>query len=322
MKGIGIILVMLGHTHTFYGGCLMPNWFLHGIESFHVPLFFLIAGYFSKPYSADTWKQSIQKSFDRLVIPYLIVAGVIIVYNLFIAIKRQAFEPWYALVWSYLIDDASNRFADSLNLPLDMGVGPIWFLIALWWSKTIFLFISRTRKHYIWICVVISFATVYLSKLFPLPFGLWQGLTALGFVSIGYWCRHNIVPLWLKIICIVSWVVALAVTSVSPYASSYPIYPLNLLGACGGTYCVYLVSLLIKKIPFVTALLTKFGERTMEILSLHTIDMRCNAIRQLLKHTMHSIYFTYPWICLIIEYVISLVCAFSVAYIKDRKQNL
>lgn len=41
MKGIGILLVMLGHfvdgfAHTF-------------IYSFHMPLFFVLAGYFAKP---------------------------------------------------------------------------------------------------------------------------------------------------------------------------------------------------------------------------------------------------------------------------------
>ena len=62
LKGIGIILVVMGHvTHDMP----LKNW----IYAFHMPLFFLLSGIFFKP-TFENWK----KSSKRLLIPYIFFA--------------------------------------------------------------------------------------------------------------------------------------------------------------------------------------------------------------------------------------------------------
>jgi fucose 4-O-acetylase-like acetyltransferase len=65
IKGIGIILVMIGHSGMFL--IIKENAFLSTfIYSFHMPLFFIIAGFFMKD------NVNLKKSVKRLLIPFLI----------------------------------------------------------------------------------------------------------------------------------------------------------------------------------------------------------------------------------------------------------
>ena len=60
-KGIGILLMILGHTMT-------SGWGKDVIYSFHMPLFFIIGGYLYKEKSVSL---SLKNHFRRLVIPYV-----------------------------------------------------------------------------------------------------------------------------------------------------------------------------------------------------------------------------------------------------------
>lgn len=66
MKGIGIIAMIIGHMS-------IPHFLYDFIFSFHMPLFFLIGGYFFKP---RPFKEIIQKSAGRLLKPY-VVTGIL-----------------------------------------------------------------------------------------------------------------------------------------------------------------------------------------------------------------------------------------------------
>ena len=72
-KGIGIILMIIGH-------CGIKNQYIkHFIYSFHMPLFFLISGYFFK-YRED--KECLKKNFKKLIMPYIYTCLAIIFYKL------------------------------------------------------------------------------------------------------------------------------------------------------------------------------------------------------------------------------------------------
>ena len=71
MKGITILLVILGHFDSITD-------ITHWIFSFHMPLFFVIAGYYHKPqFNYNT----IKKDINRLVIPYVFTMGILLVYS-------------------------------------------------------------------------------------------------------------------------------------------------------------------------------------------------------------------------------------------------
>ena len=75
MKGIGIIAVIIGHM-----GCVPYMPYRNFIFSFHMPLFFILAGYFFKP-NTD-FKGKWRKDFTRLVIPYMFTASILLVFNI------------------------------------------------------------------------------------------------------------------------------------------------------------------------------------------------------------------------------------------------
>ena len=62
LRAVGIILMVMGHVG-------LGKQFSHIIHAFHMPMWFIISGYFVDiNYDA---KQYIQKRFKSLVIPYL-----------------------------------------------------------------------------------------------------------------------------------------------------------------------------------------------------------------------------------------------------------
>ena len=66
LRGLGILLVVLGHVP--------PSYYIEkAIYGFHMPLLFILSGYL--------WKKSkslkIKKYFQRLIIPYFILCGII-----------------------------------------------------------------------------------------------------------------------------------------------------------------------------------------------------------------------------------------------------
>ena len=63
MKGVGILLMLVGHWHG------MSQWAHQFIYSFHMPLFFLVAGYFSK--QMTDWAKSLKKNALRLLLPFV-----------------------------------------------------------------------------------------------------------------------------------------------------------------------------------------------------------------------------------------------------------
>ena len=61
-KGLGILSVILTH-------CYIPETLLkHYLYSFHMPLFFILSGYFHK---VDIQMNIIKKRFRTLIIPYV-----------------------------------------------------------------------------------------------------------------------------------------------------------------------------------------------------------------------------------------------------------
>lgn len=74
MKGIGITLVIIGHMQDSF--CLHKF-----IFSFHMPLFFILAGYFFSP--REGVKEGLVKDVRRLLVPYFSVILLLLIYSIF-----------------------------------------------------------------------------------------------------------------------------------------------------------------------------------------------------------------------------------------------
>ena len=77
-KGMGMILVIIGHMP------LKNRYLINFIYSFHMPLFFIISGYFFK-YREN--KECIKNIFKKLILPYFITCILIILYKIIIRWK-------------------------------------------------------------------------------------------------------------------------------------------------------------------------------------------------------------------------------------------
>lgn len=117
LKGIGIILVVMGHvTHDMP----LKNW----IYAFHMPLFFLLSGIFFKP-TFDNWK----KSSKRLLMPYIVFAILSFVYWRFIELKFRPLPNGF---------DANMHVLDIFWQTREFRFNvPLWFLPCLFIVQSI-----------------------------------------------------------------------------------------------------------------------------------------------------------------------------------------
>ena len=232
MKGIAILAVIAGHSIPF--DCL-GNQLIH---SFHMPLFFIVAGYLYKPnYS---YKNKFISDFRRLIIPYLCIAICFTLYllikepNNFFALKYSLLATFWATGW--------NHF--SLLWSKAPHIGIAWFLPSLFWCRQVFNFIY-TRTMHRWVIVIgISFiATITDYYLINLPLGLLTGFSAIIFYQIGNYA-HSIKKsdrYWL-ILGAICWLLQLKYFGINMCFCFYGFYPVDVIGASFATAVIYYIS--------------------------------------------------------------------------------
>lgn len=129
--------------------------------------------------------------------------------------------------------------------------------------------------------ILISLTAVLLRKsVGPMPFCVFQGLAGVAFYAIGYFVRCVKIPRWFFVLCLVCWPLSILFGGIDMMLCYFKIYPLDVLGACGGTYAIYLLCVffskcycskcLVVKLPF--KLLSWCGLYSLAILCMHSID--------------------------------------------------
>lgn len=124
-KGIGIILVVLGHLDT--NGQISREF----IYSFHMPLFFFLSGIFAK--TNLNFRQYFKKSFLSLYLPYFIF--VIIDTILFTAINLITHDSVKEYIKSNAMALVGFDFMPKNRV--------LWFLFALFVIRIVYYFISK-----------------------------------------------------------------------------------------------------------------------------------------------------------------------------------
>jgi fucose 4-O-acetylase-like acetyltransferase len=269
-KGIAILLVLLGHTLTSDS----RMWQI--IYSFHMPLFFLLAGYTFKP---KAFKDILQASALRLLVPYLIC---------FVLITSIAllWQSSFSLDW--LIPQLKAIFFASaipvkyFNLP---QVGIIWFFWALFlsriWFNSVIRFCDKVRvpeiARFIFF-LALSVIGGLVSNYVFLPFALDLVTATTFFIYLGYLLkardffsrtRVNIVAF---VVALAVWIACLIYT---PYSVETPfttrLYG-NPLSAFSGTLVtIYLSMLIARYIPGLKHYLLFMGANSIIVLFIHAI---------------------------------------------------
>ena len=138
-KGIGMLAVILGHLS-------LPVWLSKFIFSFHMPLFFLINGYFFKPESIETFTK---KKLRTLIFPYILTCLMVMLSSVFWNVLRQMSIPEImadAGSWFWASVYGSGTITEFCRWHFRI-IGAIWFLLAMFWADIIFDIILLKTKH-------------------------------------------------------------------------------------------------------------------------------------------------------------------------------
>jgi len=259
MKGISIILVIIGHLQ-------IPNILHHIIYSFHMPLFVIIGGYFFKSKSIKSF--NVLKDIKRLGLPYLFTISVLFLYTCIVFFVSEGGNI-AGLCISILYPD--GIFENSIL--------PIWFLMALLWSRLLakILWYDNNNILFRWVAVIaISWAAYLYQPIDFLPLCLTKGCVYIVFFSIGYCASKSSFMaskqiLYISIACWAMYLLTLNLNIFQLYRGI--LFPLYVFGASGATLIFYKVSLMIEShLPNITRSLCWFGRYSMVILCVHTID--------------------------------------------------
>lgn len=182
VKGIGMVAVILGHMS-------LPEKATDFIFSFHMPLFFLINGYFFKEKSIG---QSICQKFRTLILPYLCTSLLVIVSSVFWNILKGADAATIISsikMWGAAALYGSGTYTHFLKWDIHI-IGAIWFLLAMFWADVIFNLLLKVKGTYLW-GVLLAILGYVTTGLIWLPTSFQAGLTAILFIEIGYIARQK-----------------------------------------------------------------------------------------------------------------------------------
>lgn len=178
-KGISIICIILGHLG------------IHNITrvvfTFHVPIFFLITGYFVS--TKESVRDFAIKKARTLLVPYWITSLVMIAIGAGIGL-RDGKVLHNVKVWTYAALYASGGRYDKPFYIKEIGA--IWFLWASFWGC---LFLRATLElEARWRIAVIAALFVfgyYSRNLFWFPLSIQAGACAAAFMYLGYLFREE-----------------------------------------------------------------------------------------------------------------------------------
>jgi acyltransferase len=187
-KGIGIILVVLGHTASPPDG-----WICRSIFAFHMPFFFVIAGYsfnYSK-YRGSAGRLLRNRSY-RLVLPYVVAGLILCTYSLFVDHIRHKFSVLWVCVKA--LSYGTGYFVKQYPALLPIGTG--WFIACLFVSTFVFYelltLVTGRRVVIQWVAVVLVSSAGYVvgTRVLFLPWSTDIALTAQIFLFAGYQLRQ------------------------------------------------------------------------------------------------------------------------------------
>ncbi len=257
-KAYGILLMILGHCNG------IPFLLRNFIFSFHMPLFFILSGYF---YKHKPVKDVFGSGTTHLVKPYLITSF----FCILLCITAQQYNVAGQMVIGTIMSNggvSSEMFGSSLPF-----IGPIWFLLALFWCKVFYTFLKQKTDRCLLLSFIISTIAFIIGKyIVNLPFGILTGFCGMVFYAMGdYWKNRLMMPMKKTYLFIGILIWGLCIWKGHLEMASFDCnrYPFSMIAAFIGTYVTYVVS---SKTPsFLHPILSWIGQNTLLILCYHTL---------------------------------------------------
>lgn len=288
-KGIGIILVLLGHS------CGIPLASAY-VNSFYMAMFFVVAGYVWHP-SDKGYGQTIARRLKRILIPYFgyngllfayfvarqILAGVIGGHETATAAEylQAIIGVFYSRNFLWVGREENIYFFKLLN-------DPVWFLTAMCTASLIFYGIVdkclKSRKNCVLISAILLGVTMVMSHLpILLPWSLdsaplyaWYMLCGALLGRTGFFEKKHSAPQWIGMAA--AWLLSVmlqnwngtANMSVRVYGShgAASVPAIAFIGLAGSVMFVYL-SRLLCSLKIVERALSYVGRNSLVIMALH-----------------------------------------------------
>lgn len=275
-RGIGILLVILGHLLTVSTAASSV------IYSFHMPLFFILSGLFTK--AKTPLKTRVVKSTSRLLLPYLYVTLFGVIFTL---IADGGRLNWQTMLYEFLI-----------CRPRSIHAGQLWFLPCLFVTGILFHFAARffTTSLNPWLKLLIVAVYVLLANNLPfilnqnnvgyIPLQLPVALMALVFYALGYYGKKIIFRMptqpasqrWLLFGACTLTTILCAVFGMGFVGFSNGEYGGNLfvflLTAICGSAAVLLLSSLLVQVTFLKGTILRFlrfmGQNSLIVFAVHS----------------------------------------------------
>lgn len=294
LKTLGILAVILGHIASPLGSF---------IYSWHMPLFFMIAGFFIK--FDLSLKGFIFKDFKRLIIPYFIFAFVGLVMETLkrIALHREGLDYIHELKGIFIWMDISSL--------INTYAFVLWFLPALFFARVFLVFIHKYIQNLLiqFLIVSILFGSSFYLEL---PFAMDNALNAVWYLFIGniffILYQENKLLYILPLIVIVLFVI-FGIPSLDMATKNYENVFINTFFALGVIYTFIVV---LKKINLSSKILTIWGGNTMLLFIMHPYT---NNIAHIIVEKLHF----GDWY---LKFFISLIFLQAVLFIKQRLEGM
>lgn len=232
LKGIGIILVVLGHLNP----CIyVEKW----IYSFHMFLFFFLSGYVFK--KKENIIKQITASAKGLLLPFVFWNGLAVVISL--------------IIGEYTLTDGIEKlfYLDKVSWN-----SPVWFLFVLFWTK-IFYQLLYVKKYMVVPIICLMVFCSYYGISSGIPLGVDILPNAIIFFGIGILLRDIKIQKYSHLLfiplLIINVVGSLLNDRISVYGNYYGQYILALItGICGVLGIFMLIRLIARPNKFFNAI--------------------------------------------------------------------
>ena len=283
-RTIGMICIILGH--------LGNNGINRVVYTFHVPLFFILAGYFiNKKKSIGEFAKS---RAQALLVPYSATCIVMIIAG--IAAGIVIYGPagaWQGVNWLWACFYGSGNSFDLLFHI--KAVGAIWFLLALFWGSVLFRCSLEINKWIRAVFILALFAAAfYTRKIIWLPFSLQPGMCSVLFIYVGwivkrYTRRLRAVPTALKC-CALAVAAILWGVFIYTYNGTFWIVRCDfgngvpdIMMCISACLVVVFISWLLEKVPFLGTSFAWIGRYSLLILCIHNIELNFFPWKQIVQ---------------------------------------
>ncbi len=190
-KGIGIILVILGHIS------FRPNILNIWLCSFHMSLFFFLAGITYNPKKYDTFKPLLISKIKTLVIPYFVFAIVMWLWKFFMQLYTLL-RTGNQISLGYLFRQGIGIFINIRESAFGPGV---WFVTCIFIAFLMLYAIMKLSKGKKAVALIIATAFFIAGYLYcefidiKLPWAIDAATVAVFFMAVGCVFRDKLLSL-------------------------------------------------------------------------------------------------------------------------------